>query len=204
MPYDRDVKAFDDRAATYESGYLGRLHHEISDRVADLALRQVPAPRRILDVGSGTGYLLGLLASRLPDAVELTGVDAAPSMVTVARANAADGRLRFMNGTSEQLPVPDSSCDLVVSATSFDHWTDQAAGLTECARVLAPGGTLVLADQFSLLLWPTLLAGHRGNGHRGKARTRARATRLVSAAGLRTPRWHRLYAVLIQAVTAVK
>jgi hypothetical protein len=58
MPYDRDVQAFDDRAATYESGYLGRLHHEISGRVADLALRQVPAPRRILDVGSGTDTTL--------------------------------------------------------------------------------------------------------------------------------------------------
>jgi len=199
MPYDRDVQAFDDRAATYESGYLGRLHHEISGRVVDLALCQVPSPRRILDVGSGTGYLLGLLASRLPDAVELTGVDAAPSMVTVARASAGDDRLRFMNGTAEQLPVPDSSYDLVVSATSFDHWTDQAAGLTECARVLAPGGALVLADQFSLLLWPTQLVGRRG-----KARTRTRATRLVTAAGLRTLRWHRLYAVLIQAVTAIK
>jgi len=199
MPHDRDVQAFDDRAATYESGYLGRLHHEISDRVADLALRQVPAPRRVLDVGSGTGYLLGVLAGRLPDAVELTGVDAAPFMVTVARANAPDERLRFLHGTAEQLPVPDSSYDLVVSATSFDHWTDQAVGLTECARVLAPGGTLVLADQFSLLLLPTLLAGRRG-----KARTRTRATRLVTAAALRTPKWHRLYAVLIQAVTAVR
>jgi hypothetical protein len=65
--------------------------------------------------------------------------------------------------------------------------------------VLVPGGTLVLADQFSLLLWPTLLAGRWG-----KARTRARASRLVTAAGLRAPRWHRLYALLIQAVAAVK
>jgi ubiquinone/menaquinone biosynthesis C-methylase UbiE len=109
MPHDRDVQAFDDRAATYESGFLGRLHHEISDRVAALALRQVPTPRRILDVGSGTGYLLGLLASRLPAAVELTGVDAAPSMATVARARAADERLRFLHGTAERLPVPDLS-----------------------------------------------------------------------------------------------
>ena len=87
----------------------------------------------------------------------------------------------------------------MVSTTSFDHWADQAARLAECARVLAPGGRLVLADQFSLLLWPTLLAGRRG-----KARTRARATRLVTAAGLRSPRWHRVHAVIIQAVTAVR
>ena len=40
MPYERDVRAFDQRAVTYDSGWLGRMHHEISDRVADLALRQ--------------------------------------------------------------------------------------------------------------------------------------------------------------------
>lgn len=84
-----------------------------------------------------------------------------------------------------------------VSTTSFDHWADQQAGLAECARVLAPGGCLVLADQFSVLLLPTLLAGRRG-----QARTRRRAAHLLTAAGLRAPQWHRLYAVIIQAVTA--
>ena len=87
----------------------------------------------------------------------------------------------------------------MVSTTSFDHWTDQAAGLRECARALAPGGTFVLTDQFSNLLWPTML-GRR----RGKARTRSRATRLITAAGLRDPQWHPCYAVIIQSVTAVK
>jgi NAD(P)-dependent dehydrogenase (short-subunit alcohol dehydrogenase family) len=89
--------------------------------------------------------------------------------------------------------------DLVVSTTSFDHWTDQAAGIRECARALAPGATLVLTDQFSNLLWPTMLGSRRG-----KARTRSRATRLITAAGLREPRWHPCYAVIIQSVTAVK
>ena len=199
MPYERDVRAFDERAASYESGMLGQLHRDISSRVADLALRLGPAPRRVLDVGAGTGYLLGLLAARLPDAEQLTGVDAAPSMVAVARERAADARLRFLPGTAERLPTGDGRYDLVVSTTSFDHWADQAAGIAECARVLAPGGHLVLADQFSLLLWPTLVGGRRG-----KARTRGRATRLVVAAGLRSPRWHRVHAVIIQAVTAVK
>jgi ubiquinone/menaquinone biosynthesis C-methylase UbiE len=199
MPYDRDVRAFDERAATYESGVLGQLHRDISGRVADLALELVPAPRRVLDVGAGTGYLLGLLAARLPAAGELTGVDPAAAMVAAARDGARDERLRFTAGTAERLPAADERYDLVVSTTSFDHWTDQAAGLAECARVLAPGGHLVLADQFSLLLWPTLVGGRRG-----KARTRGRATRLVVAAGLRSPRWHRVHAVIIQAVTAVK
>jgi ubiquinone/menaquinone biosynthesis C-methylase UbiE len=199
MPYERDVEAFDRRAATYESGWLGRVHLEISARVADLTLRQAPAPRRVLDVGSGTGYLLNLLASRLPDADEFTGVDVAPSMVAAARARTTDERVRFVQGTAEQLPANDGGYDLVVSATSFDHWADQGAGLAECRRALAAGGHLVLADLFSPLLWPTLLGGRRG-----KARTRARASRLVTAAGLRSPQWHHVYALIIQAVTAVR
>jgi ubiquinone/menaquinone biosynthesis C-methylase UbiE len=64
---------------------------------------------------------------------------------------------------ASRLPWPAATFDLVVSTTSFDHWADQRAGLAECARVLAPGGCLVLADLFSVLL-PTLLAGRRGSG----------------------------------------
>ena len=69
----------------------------------------------------------------------------------------------------------------------------------QCARVMTPGGTLVLVDLFSALLLPTVVAGRRG-----RARTPRRATRLVTAAGFGSPRWHHLYAVIIRAVTAVK
>jgi ubiquinone/menaquinone biosynthesis C-methylase UbiE len=199
MPYDRDVQAFDERAASYESGRHGQLHKAISDRVVDLALSRAPAPRRVLDVGCGTGYVLRQLADRLSEAAEFLGVDAAPNMIEVARSASADDRLTFVLGTAERLPADDGAYDLVVSTTSFDHWIDQAAGIRECARVLAPGGTLVLTDQFSSLLRPTMLGSRRG-----KARTRSRATRLITGAGLREPQWHRCYAVIIQSVTAVR
>jgi ubiquinone/menaquinone biosynthesis C-methylase UbiE len=199
MARDRDVAAFGERAQGYDEGWRGRMHHQIADRTANLALTCVPAPDRILDIGCGTGYLLGRLAARAPRAQVLAGIDAAPAMIEVARAAAADDRLRFVAGTAERLPWPAATFDLVVSTTSFDHWADQRAGLAQCARVLAPGGWLVLADLFSALLLPTLLAGRRG-----KARTRRRAARLLTAAGLRSPQWHRLDAVIIQAVTATK
>ena len=199
MPHDRDVQAFDGRAASYESGRHGQLHQEISDRVVELAVSRVPAPRRVLDVGSGTGYVLRQLAARLPRTSEFLGVDPAPKMIEVARSASSDERLNFIRGTAEQLPADEGAYDLVVSTTSFDHWADQAAGIRECARALAPGGILVLTDQFSNLMWPTIL-GRR----RGKARTRSRATRLITAAGLGEPRWHPCYAVIIQSVTAVK
>jgi ubiquinone/menaquinone biosynthesis C-methylase UbiE len=70
--------------------------------------------------------------------------------------------LAFTVGVAEELGYPDGTFDLVVSTTSFDHWTDQQAGLVECARVLRPGGHLVLVDQFSRSLLPTLTTRCRG------------------------------------------
>lgn len=199
MAADRDVAAFGRRADSYDQGWRGRLHHQIADRVAGLALACVPAPAQVLDIGCGTGYLLGLLAASAPQARVLAGVDAAPEMIAAARATSADDRLRFVVGVAERLPWPGATFDLVVSTTSFDHWADQRQGLAECARVLVPGGCLVLADQFSVLLLPTLLARRRG-----KARTTTRANRLLRAAGLHSPHWHRRYAVIIRPVTATK
>jgi ubiquinone/menaquinone biosynthesis C-methylase UbiE len=173
------------------------MHHDIVGRAAELAVSADAAPRRVLDVGCGTGYMLRLLAARYPQAAELAGIDAAPSMIETAEQSADDGRLRFTVGVAERLPFPDHAFDLVVSTTSFDHWTDQPAGVRECARVLAPGGHLVLADQFSPLLLPTLLVGRRG-----KARTQRRASELLSAAGFQGLAWHDLYALIIKAVTA--
>jgi ubiquinone/menaquinone biosynthesis C-methylase UbiE len=197
VPPDRDLAAFEARAAGYEQGWLGRLHHDIADRTADLAQAAQPHAQRLLDVGCGTGYLLRSLASRCPDAEELAGIDPAPSMIEVATASSDDDRLNFSVGVAERLPYPDGNFDLVVSSTSFDHWSDQQAGLLECARVLKPGGRLVLVDQFSLWLAPTMLVGRHG-----KARSKRRAGRLLTTAGFQSLAWHDLYAVIIKAVTA--
>jgi len=199
VPPYRDLAAFNDRAPEYDRGWRGRLHHEIADRTATLAAMTVSSPGRVLDVGCGTGYLLRNLAGRYPEAQQLCGVDAAPQMITTASAFARDNRLNFTVGVAEELDYLDGTFDLIVSTTSFDHWADQQAGLAECARVLRPGGHVVLVDQFSRWLQPTLVTSRRG-----KARTKGRATDLVVRAGFISPRWHRVYALIINAVTATK
>jgi ubiquinone/menaquinone biosynthesis C-methylase UbiE len=118
-------------------------------------------------------------------------------MIRAAEAAATYPRLRFVSGVAEHLPLEDASFDLVITTTSFDHWHDQRAGLTECARVLRPGGRFVLCDQFSVWLRPTLTGTRRG-----KARTKRRATALLQSAGFAEPRWHGLHTPLIRAVTA--
>ena len=198
MARDRDVDAFDRRASGYESGLIGKLHEDIVNRTIRIAVTIAPDAQRVLDVGCGTGYLLRQIARQLPGAVDLAGIDAAPRMVEVARATLpADPRLRFSTGFAERLPYPAGSFDVVVSTTSFDHWADQRAGLAECARVLTPGGHLVLTDLFSLWLAPTLVAGHRG-----RARTVRRASRLLTTAGFRSLRWHPTYTLVLRTVIA--
>jgi len=198
MPQHRDVAAFDQRAAGYDEGWLGRLHRDIADRAAALAREAAGSPRSILDVGCGPGYLLRHLAADFPQAEHLAGLDAALAMIKKATAATlpGDGRVALTVGVAERLPYPDRSFDLVVSTTSFDHWADQQAGLRECARVLTPGGHLVLADLFSPLLIPTQIGTRRH-----KARTRARATRLLTTARFTAITWHHL-ALLINAATA--
>jgi ubiquinone/menaquinone biosynthesis C-methylase UbiE len=203
--HDRDVAAFSERAPGYESGWRGRLHHDIADRATDLALAGSSGssgsgrPHRVLDVGCGTGYLLRRLATQVPEAGELAGIDAATAMIETARTMTSDRRIQFAMATAEQLPYPQETFDLVISTTSFDHWADQRAGLAECFRVLVPGGRLVLIDLFSAWLVPTLLAGRRD-----KARTKRRATRLLAEAGFPAPQWHDLYAVIIRAAIAAR
>ena len=202
---DHDVGAFDTRAATYEDGWNGRMHVDIARRTAKVAQAARPDAARVLDVGCGTGLVLRQLAARLPEAETVVGIDPAPGMIEVARQKASepapdgDHRLRFDSGTAEELPYADGSFDLVVSAVSFHHWKDQGAGLKECARVLAPGGRLVLADLLTLWLLPTSVR-FRGD----RARTRRQVGSLLGEAGFSSVRWHPIYARIISAAVAVR
>jgi len=204
-----DVAAFEARATTYEDGWRGRMHRDIADRTATLAASVATAnggSARVLDVGCGTGLVLRAVAARLPGAEVLAGVDAAAAMIEVARARAAGdpvsgSRLSFEQGMAEQLPFPDESFDLVVSAVSFHHWNDQAAGLAECHRVLAPGGRLVLTDLLWLGLVPALF---RGSQHRRRARTRGEVEQLLRGAGFASPAWYRLYALVISTAVVAR
>jgi ubiquinone/menaquinone biosynthesis C-methylase UbiE len=126
---------FDGLAPTWETRigphHLGALH---------LALGGVPPPRTVLDLGTGTGVVALALSERFPDA-QIVGVDLSPAMVAeTSRKVSPDvaDRVRFEVGDASALTSPDSAFELVVLSNMIPFFD-------ELARIVAPGGTLVLS-----------------------------------------------------------
>jgi SAM-dependent methyltransferase len=146
---DAAVAKFDARAATYEHSVLQSiLYIPAQQRALQLAQRLMPQPRRVLDIGCGTGRLLRQARQQYPMAA-LVGVDLAWGMVATATAAArAELAIRHIHAAAERLPFAGRVFDLVVATMSLRHWADLAAGIAEIDRVLAPGGVLIVADLF--------------------------------------------------------
>lgn len=104
---------------------------------------------RVVDVGCGAG-LDSLIAARMvgPRGA-VVGVDMTPAMLERARRSADETGLdnvEFRQGMAEELPVPDSWADVVISNGVLNLFPDKVAGLGEMARVLKPGGRLQVGD----------------------------------------------------------
>jgi ubiquinone/menaquinone biosynthesis C-methylase UbiE len=114
-----------------------------------LACAAIATGEQVLDVGCGTGTL-AVAAARAAPGVGVTGLDADPSILARARNRAADAGLEiaFDEGRSTALPYADASFDLALSTLFFHHLPDDAKRQTaaELARVLRPGGRLVVGD----------------------------------------------------------
>ncbi|HVA11799.1 MAG TPA: class I SAM-dependent methyltransferase [Stellaceae bacterium] len=106
----------------------------------------------VLDVGCGDGALVCAAASR---GAEATGVDPDPAMLAAARTRAdKDGiTAAFLEGRIERLPFPDAAFDVVVSITVLCFVPDASVAMREMARVLRPGGRLVLGELGRWSLW---------------------------------------------------
>ncbi|MET3961624.1 SAM-dependent methyltransferase [Marmoricola sp. OAE513] len=95
-------------------------------------------PRRILELGAGTGKLTELLVAA---GHQVIATDPLPEMLGLL-AQRAPGAQALV-GTAESIPVASRSVDVVISAQAF-HWFDHGPALAEIARVLRPGGTFSL------------------------------------------------------------
>jgi ubiquinone/menaquinone biosynthesis C-methylase UbiE len=121
----------------------------------------LPVGARILDLGCGTGEATRRLAGLFPGAAEIVGIDLLPSMVEAARglcgARTQGGgpSLTFEEGDGRALRFPDGYFDLVACRHLTQLLPDPEAVLTECRRVLRPGGWLhVVSEDYGMLQFP--------------------------------------------------
>ena len=104
----------------------------------EAALSEVEAPRKALDLGTGTGDGAFAMARRFPD-TDVIGVDLAPAMIEAARSKIPSelaGRVHFQQGDASRLPYDEASFELVGLANMIPFFD-------ELSRVLAPGGSAV-------------------------------------------------------------
>ncbi len=136
---------FSSNAANWEK--LRSLH--IREEDVENAMLNIIGPSRIktlVDLGTGTGRILELLA---PQADQAVGIDASREMIAIARSNLERNNLRqaqVRHGDIYALPFANDAADLVVIHQVLHYLDDPARALIEARRVLHPNGRLIVVD----------------------------------------------------------
>ncbi len=155
---ERARRYYDDFSQSYERGRHEGYHALIDDLELDV-LAPHARGKRVLEIGCGTGLILSRIAEIADEAV---GVDLSPGMLTHARERG----LEVVEGSATDLPFEDASFDTVCSFKVLAHVEPIDVAFREAARVVKPGGHLVLEvyNRWSLRYLARRLAGARTIG----------------------------------------
>jgi ubiquinone/menaquinone biosynthesis C-methylase UbiE len=123
--------------------FPGRPHQRLADLVTE-------HDHRVLEVCAGTGYLARLVARAHPGA-EVHALDLSPEMLATGRRRAAAEclqRVVYVHGDASSLPFPDNHFDVVMASYGLHELPTavRTAAIAEAARVLRPGGRLLVVD----------------------------------------------------------
>jgi demethylmenaquinone methyltransferase / 2-methoxy-6-polyprenyl-1,4-benzoquinol methylase len=136
--FDRIARVYDRMNSVMTAG----MHHRWRSRAADLA--RVGPGDRVLDVATGTGDLAIELRRRVGAEGEVVGMDFSQTMLDLARRKAPD--IEFQAGTALALSYPDDSFAAATVGFGARNFSDLPAGLAEMARVVRPGGRVVVLE----------------------------------------------------------
>ena len=160
---------------------------------------------RLLDVACGAGALVGDVAPHVARAV---GTDLSEGMLSLARERVlqrpdAPANVEFRQGPSDELPFADDDFTAVVCTTALHHFPDAERSIAEMARVLGPGGRVVIGDmcrdrvttKIADPIWRRFEAGHVG------MKTRREIGGMLERSGLRVSAsrgvWLGLYGLVV-------
>jgi ubiquinone/menaquinone biosynthesis C-methylase UbiE len=192
--WDRMASGYDRQIAFFERLQFGGGREWVCSR----------ASGSVLEVAIGTGRNLPFY----PDGVRITGIELSPAMLAIARQRAADLGVAadLREGDAEVLPFADNSFDTVVCALSLCTIPDQARAIAEMARVLKPGGNLLLLDHIGSRWWPVWVVQRfleLFTARAGEYMTR-RQLPLLAPAGLRVVESQQLKWGTVERVAATK
>jgi RNA polymerase sigma factor (sigma-70 family) len=140
--HERDY--FEQIAPTWDDYVASAYEVELQERLTRLLPWQ--QEMTVLDVGTGTGYLAGMMA---PLVGEVIGVDCAPAMLTRAgekMVQAGYQHVSFQEGMAERLPLATGSVDVAMCHMLLHHVVSPRTALAELRRVVRPGGYVVIID----------------------------------------------------------
>jgi ubiquinone/menaquinone biosynthesis C-methylase UbiE len=142
LQWDRNAGSYDRQIRVFERILFGDSRAWVCSRAAG----------DVLEVAIGTGRNI----PAYPETVRLTGIDWSPAMLDIARQRAAElhRSVELVVGDAQVLPFPDATFDCVVCTFSLCAIPDDRRAIAEMARVLRPGGRLLLADHVASTAWP--------------------------------------------------
>ena len=135
------------RFAAHAQGYVTSPSHAAGDDLERLVALAEPGPDwRLLDVATGGGHTALRFA---PLVRQVIALDLTPTMLQAAHcfiSETSGGEVAFLASDAEALPFPAATFDLVTCRIAPHHFPDCYRFVTECARVLRPGGLLLIED----------------------------------------------------------
>lgn len=119
-------------------------HEMLAERIIGPRAFDVRGCKRVLDAGTGNGRYLRVLQKQVDSDAELVGCDLSIGMLRRAAVRLKNGKAHLLTADVTRLPYHDQAFDAVVFGWVLEHLQDQLDGLKELARVLKPGGRVLL------------------------------------------------------------
>ncbi len=141
--------AWEEHASWWQENFTAGADPEYEEQILPLFASHLEGAQRVLDVGTGEGQMARLAAESCPMVV---GMD--PSAAQVGLGAARGGGVHYLRADGAHCPFASESFDAVTICLVLEHVLDLEAVLDEVARILAPGGRLLLALNHPLLQTP--------------------------------------------------